>query len=292
VFNRSLVLLVLTYLTACPPTCTADSYPWRDSSTSHGEEREQSTETISSIKPPPGFERVLVAHGSYGSWINSLPLKRKGLVARTYNGQVAQRQDEVHRIVDIDVGDRDLQQCADTVIRLRSEYLYSRGELSSIAFNFTSGDRSYFSQWSNGYRPQVQGNDVRWLQQAEADSSYSSLRRYLESVFTYAGTFSLSREMVPVPDYADIRTGDVFIKSGFPGHVVMIADVARDRRTGQTAVLLLQGFMPAMDVHVLSNIYNPDSSPWFLLEEGDPLLVAWGAFSPSCLRRFPDLESR
>lgn len=60
-------------------------------------------------------------------------------------------------MIDIDVGDRDLMQCADVAIRFRAEYLFAIGRAGEIAFDFTSGDRAEFGRWSEGFRPIVRG---------------------------------------------------------------------------------------------------------------------------------------
>ena len=83
-------------------------------------------------------------------------------------------------VINIDTGTKDLQQCADAIIRLRAEYLYSRKDFTAIHFNFTSGDKASFTSWLSGYRPIVKGNRVTWAKQANKDTSYSNFRNTLE----------------------------------------------------------------------------------------------------------------
>ena len=109
------------------------------------------------------------------------------------------RGDFHEAVLDIDVGERDLQQCADAVIRLRAEYLYGRGLYDAIHFNFTNGFKADYATWMQGNRIMVDGNTAYWVQRTGASNDYSSFRNYLDMVFAYAGTLSLSVEMQSVP---------------------------------------------------------------------------------------------
>ena len=72
---------------------------------------------------------------------------------------------------------------------------------------------------------------------------------------------------------AELAAGDLFIKGGFPGHAVLVADVAENRATGERRFLLVQSFMPAQEMHVLKNPANADGSPWYPLAFGDRLVT-------------------
>jgi hypothetical protein len=189
-------------------------------------------------------------------------------------------------VVRLDVGARDLQQCADAVMRLRAEFLRDRGCDEDIAFRFTSGHRAAWTDWRKGLRPRIAGSQVTWRPGAAADSSYASFRRYLETVFTYAGSASLAKELERVGDPAHLAAGDVFIQGGFPGHAVLVADVAEDGR-GRRAFLLLQSYMPAQEVHVLRNPAAP-GSPWYLASSHGVLETPEWRFQFEDLRRFPE----
>lgn len=60
--------------------------------------------------------------------------------ARWRGGDAVQWREEA-AVIDIDVEKRDLQQCADAVMRLRAEWLWSIGTKDRIAFNYTGGGR-------------------------------------------------------------------------------------------------------------------------------------------------------
>ena len=81
-----------------------------------------------------------------------------------------------------------------------------------------------------------------------------------------------------------LRIGDVFICGGFPGHAVIVVDMAKDR-TGKSRFLLAQSYMPAQEVHLLKNPGSP-RSPWYPLEFGETLVTPEYTFARGELRRF------
>ncbi len=238
------------------------------------------------VPPPKGAERVALAAGSFGDWLRHLPLKPGRPDVLLFNGQKKANQDAHVAVVALDVGPRDLQQCADAIIRLRAEHLFSLGRTGDIAFTFTSGDRAEWAKWAEGHRPRVSGSQVRWARTAARDASYESFRRYLDTVFTYAGTLSLSRELRKVEKLEEIQGGDVFIQGGSPGHAVLVADVAANARTGRRFLLLAQSYMPAQEVHVLKNPSDPALSPWYPLDFGETLVTPEWRFPRASLKRF------
>jgi hypothetical protein len=237
------------------------------------------------IQPPAGYTRVPVPPGSFGAWLRELPLRAGRPQVRLFDGRLKSNQSAQAAIIDIDTGARDLQQCADAVMRLRAEYLRASGREGEVAFRFTSGDTARWTAWRDGLRPVVSGNRVRWASSAARDDSYASFRRYLDTVFTYAGSHSLERELTPVRD-APIEPGDVVIQGGFPGHAVIVLDVAR-RPDGGTVFLLAQSYMPAQDMHVLANPADAALSPWYIDTRSAPLISPEWRFPPHSIRRWP-----
>ena len=79
----------------------------------------------------------------------------------------------------------------------------------------------------------------------------------------------------------------MFIKGGFPGHAVLVADVAENAQTGEKRFLLVQSYMPAQEIHVLKNPPAADGSPWYPAAfEGDLVTPEW-RFAAGSLRRWP-----
>jgi len=275
-YVASLALLLLS----CPRLLAAPSptYPWLSS-------YDPASSIARRIAPPRGCRRIDASDRSFAAWLRGLPLKKGRPPVLLYNGERKRNQSAHHAVLDVDVGDRDLQQCADAVMRLRAEYLYSRGDLAAIHFDFTSGDRADFTKWAKGYRPVVRGSKVSWAKSARPDSSHDSLRSYLTRVYIYAGTLSLSREMQRA-EVAQMQIGDVFIQGGSPGHAVLVIDMAVEPRTGRKLFLLAQSYMPAQDVHILRNPADAALSPWYPLPFGSTLRTPEWTFRATDLKRF------
>jgi hypothetical protein len=241
--------------------------------------------------PPSGFTRITVQERSFGTYLRHLPLRPAGSAVHLYSGALKARQDVHAAVVDLSVGTRDLQQCADAVMRLRAEHLYRCGRQDDIAFSFTNGFRAEWKRWRKGERIRVDGNRCSWTTGAPADSSHDQLLRFLEKVFTYAGSLSLERDLrksAPPPSGPhDLRIGDVFIQGGSPGHAMIVVDAARNA-DGRTAVLLAQSYMPAQEVHVVRNLRHPELGAWFMLEGDDRLYTPEWTFDRSDRLHWPD----
>ena len=218
---------------------------------------------IVNILPPLGYQRV--ESDAYGSYLRSLPLKPYGTPVKLHDGRVKSYQDGAYAVIDMEIGNRDLQQCADAVMRLRAEYLWHSRQYDKIHFNFTSGFRADYVTWAKGYRVKVNGNNVSWYKAAEEDYSYEVFRKYMDIVFMYAGTASLSKELVKV-NVNNLKVGDVFIVGGYPGHAIIIIDLATDK-LGNKAIMVAQSYMPAQDIHIVTNLSGQSRTPWYIIND-------------------------
>lgn len=236
------------------------------------------------IRVPEGFERVKAEKNSYGQYLRDLPVKPDGTKIKLYNGDITNK--DVHEaVLDIDVGTRDLQQCADAVMRLRAEYLYGQGAFEKIHFNFTNGFNADYSNWMNGKRIVIKGNKTYWVKKTGYSKEYSSFRKYLDVVFAYAGTLSLSKEMKYV-SIENMQIGDVFLKGATPGHTVVILDMAENKKTGEKIFMIAQSYMPAQDIHILKNLEDEKLSPWYSVKFGEVLSTPEWEFEKDQLMRF------
>ncbi|MCF6348459.1 MAG: DUF4846 domain-containing protein [Flavobacteriaceae bacterium] len=233
---------------------------------------------------PKGFHRVQPKEGSFQYYLQNFSLKPQDSKVHLYNGDLKNRQDVHQAILDISVGKRDLQQCADATMRLRAEYLYQKKQFDSIHFNFTNGFKATYSKWRLGKRIKVVGNTVTWYNGTQKGDSRKSFDKYLTMVFSYAGTLSLEKEMKKVI-VKNMKIGDVFIQGGSPGHAVIIVDMAKNDK-GEAVFLLAQSYMPAQEIHVLKNFNNQNISPWYSAENLETLMTPEWTFTKNNLRRF------
>jgi hypothetical protein len=194
---------------------------------------------IGAIPLPAGFERLPRDKGSFAQWLQNIRIKKDRTVY-LYNGQPKRNQEAQYVVLDVPLGNKDLQQCADAVMRLRAQYLYSQKRFTEIWFSDNNGKK--------------------YACPAAADST--RFERYLENVYSYCGTISLEKQLRPVPDYKQIKPGDVLIKGGSPGHAVIVMDVAVNK-AGKKIYMLAQSYMPAQNIHVLKNPGDSELSPWY-----------------------------
>src|SRR5471030_2091632 len=74
---------------------------------------------LTRFKTPVGYTQQKVEPNSFAQWLQNLPLKPVGTQTKTYRGDIARTDVYTAAVVDMSVGNQDLQQCADAVMRLR-----------------------------------------------------------------------------------------------------------------------------------------------------------------------------
>lgn len=202
------------------------------------------------IPLPAGFKRTEAEHHSFSEWLRNVQLKKDKTVY-LYNGLPKRNQAAQFAVLDIPVGNKDLQQCADAVMRLRASYLFEKGRMDEIVF-YDNNRKAY---------PYSGSTDLRYFEQ------------YLEKVFAYCGTASLEKQLKR-KHIKDISPGDVFIKGGFPGHAVIVMDIAENSKS-EKIYLLAQSYMPAQNIHVLNNPQATATNPWYTVKNEPVVTPEW-----------------
>lgn len=218
---------------------------------------------------PPPQEARRVEADAFGRWLRQRALAPADQPVRTHDGR---RVGHSARVVELPMVSGDLQQCADSILRLRAEWRKERGE--PILFHATSGDPMPWSRWLAGERPYAEGRGLVWRKGAKG-----GWESYLTRVFMWAGTLSLEAYDTE-PATGEPVPGDILVKGGSPGHAVVLMDVARDAR-GRTFVLVGEGYMPAQDFHVE---LGPHDGWW--LWDGGVALDHWDLHGEGVHRRF------
>ena len=242
--------------------------------------------TISSrVNLPNGYTRVNYPEGSFQNYLQSYKLKPYGSKIINYDGSEYFWQRGHEGILEIPVPSNGLQQCADALIRVRSEYLWDNNRKDEIGFNFTSGDYCSWNMYAQGYRPKIDGNEVEFLKSDSVDHSKDNFYRYLKLIYTYSGTLSMYHELETIDSASNLMVGDMLIKGGSPGHIAILCDEAIDSE-GTKIFLLFQGNTPAQSVHLVKNLEDPAISPWYRLERNATIPVSNYTFQSAEFVRF------
>lgn len=222
------VLFVVFLLTLSVPAAAAD-YPWLD----HKPLR--TLEQV--IAPPKGFTRV--ATTGFGAWLRGLPLLPENSLVMKWDGFPTKNQLAHTAVIDMDVGNQNLQQCADAIMRLRAEWLWSKGRQAEVG--------------------KLPGNREKW-----SGGDWKSYRKYMNRVMAFTGTATMAQAMQKPPTDHKLMPGDVLVQGGHPGHAMLVLDVVVDAH-GKRKFMLGQSYMPAQRFHVLRTPGN--TSSWFDAED-------------------------
>jgi hypothetical protein len=234
---------------------------------------------------PPGYRRVTVEAGSFAEWLRGLPMAPEGTPAKSFDGHetLAADDDYLAGVVAIDTGIPDLQQSSDVIIRLHAEYLWSRGEKDKITYLSATKLSMPLSRWEKGQRLIPNGPNVFWVVKGKpSELDHAEFRRYLDAVFNWANSTSLSPRSTPVADPKELVAGDFFLQSEEPNHVAVVLDVA-EKPSGERVALLGQARNPAESIHV---VRPGKATPWFSVRPPVPVLTPHSkALAWSDLRR-------
>ena len=81
---------------------------------------------------------MTLTEDSFGEWLRTIRLKDDKHVY-LYDGSLKKNQLAQFAVLDIPVGKKDLQQCADAIMRLRAEYLFKQKRYAEIVFKDNNG---------------------------------------------------------------------------------------------------------------------------------------------------------
>ena len=220
---------------------------------------------LGDIPAPVGYEREDAPEGSYTEFLRSQRLLPHGAKVHLYSGKVAPFQWISSGVIDRKLIS-EYEQCADVVIRIRSEYFWKTQQLDSLRFTDV-----------NGVEHTYDGGSFRW-----------KFKSYLEQVYKTCNTESVYRETSPRA-IRDVQPGDILVyrsrRKGRLGHAVLVADVARNP-DGKVAILCVEGNTPAREMHIVRNL-NSFRNPWFFPDvAGDIIRLSVCSFKKDELRHY------
>ena len=222
---------------------------------------------VCEIPLPKGFERLKFDSNSFGFYLQHLHLKKDNTVYY-YDGAKKVNQDLHYAVLDIPLPKKDLQQCADAIMRLRAEYFFARKEFGKIEFKSTL--KVY--------------NFQEYLRTVDIEDVNKAFKSFLEMVFVNCGTYNLSDMLHTRQSINDIEIGDVFVKGGSPGHAMIVMDVAINIQTKERIYMLAQSFMPAQSIHIVINPNDEKLSPWYIVNPDKSIITPGYIFGATNLK--------
>lgn len=230
------------------------------------------------------YERTY--NDDYSVFLREFPLKKTNVVKYHHGGN--KYNDNIWAAVfDYDIGTGNLHQCADAVIFMRAQYLYTKGLIERLQYTFVSGFKAKYLDYLS-YQYKVDGNKVSLvLRNEKLKENQETFKKWLKQIWMYSNTWSIEKFDSYEVGLLDIKPGDFFIRSYPPpqyGHAVKVVDVVSDSR-GFKKVMLSQSYMPAQENHILINPLN--NGVWFKISSSTKVIkTPEYTFYSNELRRF------
>ena len=190
---------------------------------------------VQDIPMPPGlYDRV--EEEGWVRFLRNMPLMPRGSKVLYRDGRPKRYQDGHVAVVNLDV--MRFQQCSDSILRLRAEWLWGGGVRDS---------RRITREIGMGV--------VRWRGRTR-----KQFDRYLNRVFVRTGTLNMDRGLHRSRHQP--RVGDALVWGGSPGHAVLIVDVVQDPQGGWR-LMMGQGWTPAQQFHIMRHLHGSEPSAWW-----------------------------
>ncbi|MEJ2544528.1 MAG: DUF4846 domain-containing protein [Calditrichaceae bacterium] len=221
------------------------------------------------FSPPDGYQRIPADSNRFAFWLRQMPLLPKHSPVKDFKNKIFKKSDDstVTAVVAYDIKGRNLDQCMDILLRLRTKYLIENQRQNEIQFPLPDGLMLSWAEWKMGVRPKFKGAHFFLEKIADPDSSGRNFRRYLNTIFEYSSTQAFYHYYKDInPD--SLHVGDFIVKKGSKGHAVMILDLASDEE-GNLLALIGQGDTPACQFYLLN--YKNDN-PWFPIDRNKEVL--------------------
>lgn len=227
------------------------------------------------FNPPAGYKRVQVSNDSFGKYLRDFKLREyttKPLAYDTAAKTLANNDSApAVSVLDMDlINKSNLQEAANSVIRLYAEFLYKQGRFDDIAFNLltTPAFRLDFRTWSEGGRLIEEGNSITWCKEhgehckhrdVDTGTEYGVFKYYMQNVMLHSNISSLPSNMKSV-SMNEVTVGDIIVyaDSKIPDIIVDMAENA----DGSKLLLIARGGNPASEIFIVRNESNSDLNPW------------------------------
>ena len=158
--KKIILILLGVLLTACAPSSTIKNKKYINSEGMTLETR---------IFVPEGYQRE---QSDFAHFLQNYPLKKNGSPILLYNGKKKFNQSSQIGVFKLPLENENLQQCADSVMRVYAEYYGHTKQYDKIQFHLSDGFLLSYNKWREGNRVVIKNDHASYVKSASYDDSY------------------------------------------------------------------------------------------------------------------------
>jgi len=221
---------------------------------------------VTTIQPPPNYNRVKVTPGTFAASLRDLELVNQPELLAGDGKTILCKEDKV-AVTAITPFDNKHDTGVDGIVKLWGEYLWNSKHGTGISFPLDNGQIALWKDWRDGLRPKEKGGKFIFTQVTTPSGGYPEYMRYLSFVGEAMGALALRRESTIVLDDS-LTVGDliVAVKRDEENSVGLIIDACKGPR-GEKLFLLGTCGAPSTTLYVMKP-YSPVQglNEWYSLE--------------------------